>query len=74
MPKSSSTRVKNQSNTLPPVAGISSEATSASPALEIDEAGIRILIDFFQQLKKWDTLQSTFNPLEAPDYCQDIAA
>jgi hypothetical protein len=43
-------------------------------SLEIDEASIRLLTDFFLQLKKWDILQSTRTPAQAPPSDQDIAA
>jgi hypothetical protein len=68
-------RVRNKLST-PPFSAVKpgSEEPVAASALEIDEVGIRLLIDLFLQLKTWDTLQSTFKPLEAPDYCKDIAA
>jgi hypothetical protein len=66
---------KNQPST-PPRSAIKpeSEAQVDPSTLVIDEAGIRLLIDFFLQLQKWDTLQSTRIPAEAPPSAQDIAA
>jgi hypothetical protein len=75
MSSSSRARVKNQLSTPPrSAAQPRSEAPVESSALEIDEAGIRLLIDFFLQLKKWDPLQSTCTPAQAPPSDQDIAA
>jgi hypothetical protein len=42
--------------------------------LEIDAAGIQLLIDFFLQLKKWDKLQSTRAAFTAPEFVKEIAA
>lgn len=75
MPSSSNVRVKNQPSMPPPPAFTpNGEESVVATALQIDEAGVRILINFFLQLRKWDTLQSTRTLVEEPDYCQDIAA
>jgi hypothetical protein len=73
MSSSSKARVKNQLSTPPRSAVEPRSEAPVETSLEIDEAGIRLLTDFFLQLKKWDTLQSTRTP-QAPPSDQDIAA
>jgi hypothetical protein len=74
MSSSSRARVKNQLSTPPRSAVTPRSEAPVETSLEIDEAGIRLLTDFFLQLKKWDTLQSKHTPAQAPPSDQDIAA
>jgi len=74
MSSSSRAQVKNQPSTPLTSAVKPRSEAPVETSLEIDEAGIRLLIDFFLQLKKWDTLQSTRTPAQAPPSDQDIAA
>ena len=75
MSGSTEARLKSRRST-PAASAVSlgDEAPENTDDLEIDEAGIRLLTDFFLQLKKWDTLQSTRTPAQAPPSDQDIAA
>jgi hypothetical protein len=50
------------------------EHTKNIDNLEIDDADIQLLVDFFLQLKKWDKLQSTRTLSEVPESVEDIAA
>ena len=71
----SQARVKNWPNT-PAVAATTPgcEATQDADSLEIDEAGIELLIEFFLQLRKWDKLQSIRTSSEVKESVKEIAA
>jgi hypothetical protein len=74
---SGSTEVRLKSRRSAPAASAVSpggEAPKNTDDLKIDDAGIRLLIDFFLQLKKWDKLQSTRTLFEVPESVEDIAA
>jgi hypothetical protein len=74
MSSSSRARVKNQLSTPPPTAVKPRSETPEETSLEIDEAGIRLLAEFFLQLKKWDKLQSTRTLSGTSESDKDIAA
>jgi hypothetical protein len=74
MSSSSKARFKNQLSTPPPSAVMPRNEVPVETSLEIDEAGIRLLTDFFLQLKKWDKLQSIRTLSEVPESDKDIAA
>jgi hypothetical protein len=77
MPSSTRATHKNQPNTPPNSAAAvtpGGEAPEDTEDLEIDAAGIQLLIDFFLQLKKWDKLQSTRTPSKAQESVKEKAA
>jgi hypothetical protein len=74
MSSSSRARVKNQLSTSLTSAVKPRSEAAVETSLEIDDAGIRLLIEFFLQLKKWDKLQSTRTLSEVPESDKDIAA
>jgi hypothetical protein len=75
MPSSTRATRKNQASTTPTAAVTSGgEAPDDNDDLEIDEAGIQLLIEFFLQLKKWDKLQSTRASSTVPESVREIAA
>jgi hypothetical protein len=74
MSSSSRARVKNQLSTPLTSAFKPRSEAPVETSLEIDEAGIRLLTDFFLQLKKWDKLQSTRTLSGVPESDKDIAA
>jgi hypothetical protein len=77
MPSSPRATRKNQSSTPPNSATAvtpGGEAPEDTDDLEVDEAGIQLLIDFFLQLKKWDKLQSTRTTSRIPESVKEIAA
>jgi len=75
MSGSTEARLKSRRST-PAASAVSlgGEAPENTDDLEIDEAGIRLLADFFLQLKKWDKLQSTRTLSGVPESDKDIAA
>jgi len=74
MSSSSRAQVKNQPSTPLTSAVKPRSEAPVETSLEIDEAGIRLLTDFFLQLKKWDKLQSTRTLSGVPESDKDIAA
>jgi hypothetical protein len=75
MPGSTKARVKNWPST-PAASTVAPgvEVLVDAEDLEIDAAGIQLLIEFFLQLKKWDKLQSTRTPFGVPESFEGIAA
>jgi hypothetical protein len=75
MSGSSKARVKDRLGT-PAASAIApgGEAPEDGDDLEIDAAGIQLLIEFFLQLKKWDKLQSTRASSTVPESVKEIAA
>ena len=68
-------RVKNWPSN-PAVAAVTpgGEVPVSADDLEIDEADVQLLIEFFLQLQKWDKLQSTRAASTAPEPVKEIAA
>jgi hypothetical protein len=75
MSGSAKARVKDRPGT-PAASAVTpgGEAPNDGDDLEIDAAGIQLLIEFFLQLKKWDKLQSTRAASTAPEPVKEIAA